>query len=167
MWLIFLLMLQTPQGDQPQRTVANEEVHEAVDNALEYVREERADGNKQDVPVRFPVGARGQRIQHFADLALAGEEAVLQAHLKQAGNDGAKLREIISGISRSENKKLLPLVRPYLKWRNPEVRAITALAYGKLGTGKHIDELKPLLKDKHMMVRASAQMACETLEAFK
>ena len=158
MMLCLLTMFQ-------ERTTADPGVRKALEDAIQTVTEGLAAGEAEQVPVRLPTGDRGQRIDHYAELARADQRLELGRLLLEAGEAPAPLREILSGISRSENKALLPLVQPYLKMANPEVRAAAVLAHGKCGTTADIATIEPLLEDTNLVVRAAAQMAIDTIRA--
>jgi HEAT repeat protein len=52
-----------------------------------------------------------------------------------------------------------------LKHPTPEVRAMSILAFGKVGGPENLAELKPLAQDPNPIVRAAAQMATAALES--
>ncbi len=164
--LLFILCLLPGAKQTQQRTVqANKDIEKAWETALNNLAEARAEGNTQDLPIRFPVGDRGKRIEEYAALAIANDKTSLIHHLLNAGEQAEPLREILSGISRSENKQLIALPMAYLAFPNPEVRTIAALACGKLGDQKTLPALQALLQDEHVLVRISAEMAIDTIKA--
>ena len=94
-----------------------------------------------------------------------GRREVNSELLKKATDQPDVLREILSGISRSEKPMFVGIVRPYLSHQTPEIRAIAVLAFGKVGGPENLPEMKALSQDPNPLVRASAQMAAAALDS--
>jgi len=142
-------------------TEESPETQQEVSGIMNRVKEEYEKGGADtDVPpIRFPVGERGERIESYAEMARGGDVEEIRFLLKKAGEDSAKLREIIAGITRSENQEFLQVVRPYLSHESLEVRAVAVLAYGKIGDVSVIGEIEPFLEDENPLMRVTAEMA--------
>ena len=127
----------------------------------------KSGSNATPIPVRFPVGARGARIESYAQMAAEEKVAEISALLNKGKDDPAVLREILSGISRSEQAVFVSMVRPFLSHANPEIRALAVLAFGKIAGVDDLPDIRALLEDKHPSVRAAAQMAISAVESSK
>lgn len=165
------VLLNSPifRSSVPQdRTLWNQpKIREAFVDAVKNLPEEiqKSGTAATDVPIRFPVGDRGVRIEAYARMANNGQVEEISALLKKATDQPDVLREILSGISRSETPGFIGIVRPYLSHPTPEVRAISILAFGKVGGPENLPELKPLSQDPSPIVRAAAQMATAALDS--
>lgn len=121
--------------------------------------------NATPVPIRFPTGNRGARIERYAKMAVDGKIKEIAACLETGADNPAILREILAGIARSERPEFVETVRPFLAHSVPEVRAIGVLAFGKIAGPKDLPALQPLQTDKHPHVRAAAKMAIAALKS--
>ncbi len=151
-----------------KRTVESDPgIAKAFNEALRKLPDEmRKSGYKEEpIPVRFPQGERGERITAYTEKARKSDSAELQSLLSKAGSDAAILREILSGIARSENSALRDLVRPYLRSGNDEVRASAVAAWGKIGNFDDAKVIEPLLQDKNPVVRMMTETAIASLKS--
>lgn len=142
-------------------------IRKAFVNAVRTLPEEihKSGSAATVIPIRFPVGDRGTRIEAYAQMANSGHVKEISALLEKATDQPDVLREILSGISRSEKPEFVGIVRPYLSHPIPEIRAIAVLAFGKVGGPQNLPDIKDLSKDPNPIVRASAQMAAAALQS--
>lgn len=110
---------------------------------------------------------RAERIAAYAEKARKSELDELRRLLVGAGDDAAKLQEILTGISNSGNPATRELVLPQLKSRHADVRGLAAAALGKVGRLDDLQLLEAMLKDENPSVRAMARMAQSVLKESK
>jgi len=150
----------------PGTTGQSAENATTVSEIMNRVKEEYEEGGADTSvpPIRFPVGERGERIEAYAEMARDGKVDRIRSLLRKAGEDSAKLREILSGIARSERQEFLPAVKPYLSHASLEVRASALLAYGRIGDESSIPEIEPFLEDENPMMRVVAETAINEIK---
>lgn len=115
-------------------------------------------------PVTAQDKERAERIAKFGEKARKSELDELRRLLVTAGDDSAKLKEILTGIANSGNPATRELVLPQLKSRHAEVREMAAAALGKVGRLDDLQLLEGMLKDENPSVRAMARLSQSVLK---